>query len=128
MAISGGFPQNPEGDFLAVGVAGQYIYVHPAQFGHSQIICIRCYKKDGKDKILQTIEMFRAIVKSMAKRGESESCMIKTGQIIHNRKIDITTYEGAHDSVIVEGILHDERLVETYRPTGDKHPPVLFTT
>jgi hypothetical protein len=27
------------------------------------------------------------------------------------------------DSVIVEGILHDERLVETYRPTGDKHPP-----
>jgi hypothetical protein len=45
------------------------------------------------------------------------------GQIIHNRKIDITTYEGASDSVIVEGILHDERLVETYRPTGDKHPP-----
>jgi hypothetical protein len=45
------------------------------------------------------------------------------GKIIHNRKIDITTYEGAHDSVIVEGILHDERLVETYRPTGDKHPP-----
>jgi hypothetical protein len=45
------------------------------------------------------------------------------GKIIHNRKIDITTYAGAHDSVIVEGILHDERLVETYRPTGDKHPP-----
>jgi hypothetical protein len=45
------------------------------------------------------------------------------GPIIHNRKIDITTYEGAPDSVVVEGILHDERLVETYRPTGDKHPP-----
>jgi hypothetical protein len=45
------------------------------------------------------------------------------GKIIHNRKIDIITYAGAHDSVIVEGILHDERLVETYRPTGDKHPP-----
>jgi hypothetical protein len=49
--------------------------------------------------------------------------MNKNRKIIHNRKIDITTYEGAHDSVIVEGILHDERLVETYRPTGDKHPP-----
>lgn len=49
---------------------------------------------------------------------------IKTnGQIIHNRKIDITTYEGTSDSVIIEGILHDERLVETYRPTGDKNPP-----
>jgi hypothetical protein len=49
--------------------------------------------------------------------------MIKTGQIIHNRKIDITTYEGASDSVIVEGILHDERLIETYRPNGETHPP-----
>ena len=49
--------------------------------------------------------------------------MNNRGQIIHNRKIDITTYEGAPDSVIVEGLLHDERLVETYRPTGDKHPP-----
>jgi hypothetical protein len=49
--------------------------------------------------------------------------MTKTGPLIHNRKIDITTYEGGPDSVIVEGILHDERLVETYRPTGDKHPP-----
>lgn len=45
------------------------------------------------------------------------------GKIIHNRKIDITTYEGDFDSVIVEGVLHDERLVDTYRPTGDTHPP-----
>jgi Protein of unknown function (DUF2889) len=49
--------------------------------------------------------------------------MIKTGPVIHKRKIDITTYEGASDSVIVEGILRDERLVETYRPTGETHPP-----
>ena len=49
--------------------------------------------------------------------------MNKRGQIIHNRKIDVNTYEEASDSLIVEGILHDERLVETYRPTGDKHPP-----
>lgn len=60
-------PQNPEGDFLAVGVAGQYIYVHPA---HNLVIAkssaYGAYKKDGKEKILQTIEMFRAIVRSMA--------------------------------------------------------------
>jgi CubicO group peptidase (beta-lactamase class C family) len=59
-------PQNPEGDFLAVGVAGQYIYVHPA---HNLVIAkssaYGAYKKDGKDKILQTIEMFRAIVRGM---------------------------------------------------------------
>jgi hypothetical protein len=49
--------------------------------------------------------------------------MKKRGKEIHNRKIEITTYEGTSDSVIVEGILHDERMVETYRPTGESHPP-----
>ncbi len=49
--------------------------------------------------------------------------MIKTGKKIHSRKIEIGTYEAAAESVIVEGILHDERLIETYRPTGDTHPP-----
>ena len=67
-------PQNPEGDFLAVGVAGQYIYVHPA---HGLVIAkssaYGAYKKDGKDKILQTIEMFRAIVKRMANREKAEA-------------------------------------------------------
>ena len=60
-------PQKPEGDFIAIGAAGQYIYVHP---GHNLVIgktsAYGDYKIDGKDKILQTIEMFRAIVKSMA--------------------------------------------------------------
>lgn len=67
-------PQNPEGDFLAVGVAGQYIYVHPA---HGLVIAKSSaygdYKKDGKDKILQTIEMFRAIVRSMANEEKAEA-------------------------------------------------------
>jgi hypothetical protein len=44
-------------------------------------------------------------------------------KIIHNRKIDITTYESGPDSVIVEGVLHDQRMVETYRPAGDSRPP-----
>lgn len=45
------------------------------------------------------------------------------GKAVHNRKIDIATFEGAADSVIVQGILHDERLVETYRPNGEIRPP-----
>jgi hypothetical protein len=49
--------------------------------------------------------------------------MNKPGQQIHSRHIEIATYEGSSDSVIVEGILHDERLIETYRPTGETHPP-----
>ena len=49
--------------------------------------------------------------------------MNRKGKKIHTREITIATYEGSSDSVIVEGTLHDERLVDTYRPTGDLHPP-----
>ena len=67
-------PQNPEGDFLAVGAAGQYIYVHPA---HRLVIAKTSaygdYKIDGKEKVLQTIKMFRAIVKSLANKEKEES-------------------------------------------------------
>ncbi len=46
-----------------------------------------------------------------------------TRKKVHTRQIDIATYEGASDSIIVEGILRDERLLDTYRPTGEVHPP-----
>jgi hypothetical protein len=49
--------------------------------------------------------------------------MIIKGEKIHTREIEIATYEGSSDSVIVEGTLHDERLMDTYRPTGNLHPP-----
>ena len=59
-------PLKPEGDFLAIGIAGQYIYIHPK---HRIVIAKSSayadYKKDGREKILQSIEMFRAIVKSL---------------------------------------------------------------
>jgi hypothetical protein len=42
---------------------------------------------------------------------------------VHTRQIDIATYEGDADSIIVEGILHDERLVAVFRPTGEKVLP-----
>lgn len=44
-------------------------------------------------------------------------------QKIHTRRIDIATYEGGSDSVIVEGVLTDERLATSYRPTGEPLPP-----
>jgi CubicO group peptidase (beta-lactamase class C family) len=59
-------PENPEGDFLAVGVDSQYIYVHPAHgLVTAKSSAYAAYKKDGKDKVLQTIEMFRAIFRSI---------------------------------------------------------------
>ena len=44
-------------------------------------------------------------------------------QKIHMRGIDIATYEGDSDSIIVEGILHDERLADSHRPSGETLPP-----
>ena len=49
--------------------------------------------------------------------------MILKKQKIHTRKIDIATYECSEDSIIVEGILKDDRLFDAYRPTGEKLPP-----
>jgi len=42
---------------------------------------------------------------------------------IHTRQIDIATYAGDAQSIVVEGTLHDERLMDSYRPTGQKVPP-----
>lgn len=44
-------------------------------------------------------------------------------QKIHTRTIDITTYAGSSDSIIVEGILRDERLLDSYRSNGEIYPP-----
>lgn len=39
---------------------------------------------------------------------------------IHSRQIDIATYAHGDQSIIVEGTLHDERLTDVFRPTGEK--------
>jgi hypothetical protein len=49
--------------------------------------------------------------------------MIQKKQKIHTRKIDISIYEGTKDSIIVEGILKDDRLLESYRFAGERVPP-----
>ena len=52
--------------------------------------------------------------------------MIDKRQKIHTRTIDIATYEDTSDSVIVEGILKDDRLLESYRIAGERIPPGTF--
>lgn len=52
--------------------------------------------------------------------------MIEKKQKIHTRTIDITTYEDTSDSVVVEGILKDDRLLESYRIAGERIPPGTF--
>jgi len=44
-------------------------------------------------------------------------------QKIHTRRIDIVTYEGDSDSIFVEGVLTDERLATSYRPSGETIAP-----
>jgi hypothetical protein len=44
-------------------------------------------------------------------------------QKIHTRRIEIATHEGGADSIIVEGVLVDERLENSFRPTGESYPP-----
>ena len=44
-------------------------------------------------------------------------------QKIHNRKIDTVIYDGAADTIIVEGELQDRRFCESHMYNGDVRPP-----
>jgi hypothetical protein len=44
-------------------------------------------------------------------------------QKIHNRKIDTAIYEGASDTIIVEGSLQDKRFCDSYMISGEVRPP-----
>ena len=58
-------PENPQGDFLAIGIYGQFIYINPQ---HKVVIAKSSaytgYNSDGTEKILESIELFRTIAKS----------------------------------------------------------------
>ncbi len=61
-------PENPDGDFLAIGIYGQAIYIYP-KYG---IVIAKTsayvdYNKDGDDMEIESIEMFRAIAKNMGR-------------------------------------------------------------
>jgi CubicO group peptidase (beta-lactamase class C family) len=51
-------PENPQGDFTAIGIWGQYVYVHP---GYSVVIAKTSADPDFDMQDHETIEVFRAI-------------------------------------------------------------------
>lgn len=59
-------PEKPEGDYLAIGIYGQAIYINPEY----NIVIARTsayadYTKDGDDMELESIEVFRAIARKI---------------------------------------------------------------
>lgn len=42
---------------------------------------------------------------------------------IHTRQIEVATYKCASDTFIIEGVLKDDRLADSYGPTGNLRPP-----
>jgi hypothetical protein len=63
-------------------------------------------------------------LKSLKNRLEAQRRKkMQKKQKIHTRKLDIAIYEGSKDSIIVEGILKDDRLLESYLFTGECMSP-----
>jgi CubicO group peptidase (beta-lactamase class C family) len=64
-------PEDPEGDFVAIGIFNQFIYVHP---GHKVVIAkTSAYPDqnvDGDEKELESIALFRAIAKGVKEQRE----------------------------------------------------------
>ncbi len=59
-------PENPQGDFTAIGIYGQFIYVHP---GHNVVIAKTSayvdYNNSGDEMEFESMEAFRAIAKGL---------------------------------------------------------------
>lgn len=60
-------PENPEGDFMAIGIYGQFIYVHPT---HRVVIAKSSayapYNESGDEMEFESVEFFRVIARRMA--------------------------------------------------------------
>ncbi len=60
-------PENPEGDFLAIGIYNQFIYVNPKyDVVIAKTSAYADYDLDGEAKELETIAFFRAIAAVIA--------------------------------------------------------------
>jgi len=59
-------PENPEGDFAAIGIYGQFIYIHP---GYNVVIAKTSayvdYNNSGDEMEFEAMEAFRAIAKEL---------------------------------------------------------------
>ena len=60
-------PQQPDGDYLAIGVYNQFIYVYPKKgIVIAKSSAYPAYNVDGPDRELETIAVFRAIARQVA--------------------------------------------------------------
>ena len=48
---------------------------------------------------------------------------ISQSKKVHQRRIEVTTYEYDQNSIVVEGALKDERFLNTYYISGEARPP-----
>ena len=59
-------PENPQGDYTAIGIYGQFIYVHPV---HNVVIAKTAayvdYNNSGDEMEFESMEAFRAIAKGL---------------------------------------------------------------
>jgi CubicO group peptidase (beta-lactamase class C family) len=61
-------PENPDGDYLAIGIYGQAIYVYPRyNIVIAKTSAYADYNKDGEDMEIESIEMFRAIARDLGR-------------------------------------------------------------
>ncbi len=73
-------PENPEGDFLAIGIYNQFIYVHPE---HNVVIAKTSayadYDVDGVEKELESIALFRAIARHVDAMTDPDPAPLPAG-------------------------------------------------
>ncbi len=61
-------PEKPDGDYLAIGIYGQAIYIYPRyNIVIAKTSAYENYNKDGDDMEIESIEMFRAIARGMGR-------------------------------------------------------------
>ena len=61
-------PENPDGDYLAIGIYGQAIYIYPRyNIVIAKTSAYADYNKDGDDMEIESIEMFRAIARDLGR-------------------------------------------------------------
>lgn len=64
-------PRQPDGDYLAIGVYGQFVYVYPKKgIVIAKTSAYPDYNVDGQDKELETIALFRAIAAHLVPGNE----------------------------------------------------------
>lgn len=65
-------PGNPEGDFMAIGICNQFIYVHPGlKVVIAKTSAYPDHHVDGDEKELESIALFRSIAKGLQERRDT---------------------------------------------------------